>query len=92
MNALVRRSDIGLVTRLVRVPDNEATGRLMREARLRAGLTLREMARRMKYSAPYLSDLERGRRGWTEARIEEWARILCKSNAEAHSRRGSDVP
>ena len=80
MNALVRRKDIGLVTRLVPRVDNVATGALMRQARLKAGLTLREMARRLKCSAPYVCDLELGRRGWNESRLEEWARILCTSN------------
>ena len=55
------RKDIGLVTRLVRLPDNAATGQLMREARKRAGLSVREMARRLGQSAPFVSDLELGR-------------------------------
>ncbi len=37
--------------------------RVHREAR---SLTLREVARRMKLSGPYLSDLERGRRNWND--------------------------
>lgn len=73
---IVRRHDIGLVTRLVRVPDNVATGQLMREARKRAGLSVREMARRLGQSAPFVSDLELGRRGWDEARLEQWAKVL----------------
>lgn len=76
----VRRHDLGLVTRLVRVPDNAATGQLMREARKRAGLTLREMARRLGQSAPFVSDLELGRRGWDEKRIEQWADVLVPPN------------
>lgn len=54
----------------------------MREARLKAGLSLREMARRLKMSAPYVSDLELGRRGWTEKKIEQWAAILCPPNTQ----------
>lgn len=34
----------------------------LRDTRKRAGLTLREMARRLKFSAPYISDIEHGRR------------------------------
>ena len=76
---LVRRH-LGLVTRLVRVPDNAATGQLMREARKRAGLSLREMARRLGQSASFVSDLELGRRGWDEKRIEQWADVLVPPN------------
>jgi len=77
---MVRRHDIGLVTRLVRVPDNAATGQLMREARKQAGLSVREMARRLGQSAPFVSDLELGRRGWDEERIEQWAKVLLPPN------------
>ena len=79
---MVRRHDIGLVTRLVRVPDNAATGQLMREARKRSGLSVREMARRLGQSAPFVSDLELGRRGWDEERIEQWAKVLLPPNAD----------
>ena len=83
---LVRRHDLGLVTRLVRVPDNAATGQLMREARKRAGLSLREMARRLGQSAPFVSDLELGRRGWDEKRIAQWADVLVPPNDEMRDR------
>lgn len=83
---LVRRYELGLVTRLVRVSDNTATGQLMREARKRAGLSLREMARRLGQSAPFVSDLELGRRKWDWKRIEQWADVLVPPNAEvSHS-------
>lgn len=77
---LVRRIDLGLVTRLVREIDHEATGQLMRAGRKRSGISLREMGRRLKCSAQFVSDLELGRRKWTEERIEQWAAILCPSN------------
>lgn len=77
---LVRRSDLGLVTRLVRVTDHAATGQLMREARLKAGLSLRAMARRLGLSAPFISDLERGRRSWDEGRVERYAGVLVTPN------------
>ena len=80
LQRMVRRHDIGLVTRLVRVPDNAATGQLMREARKRAGLSVREMARRLGQSAPFVSDLELGRRGWNDERIEQWAKVLLPPN------------
>ena len=81
---LVWRHDLGLVTRLVRVPDNAATGKLMCEARKRAGLTLRELARRLGQSASFISDLELGRRGWNEKRIEQWASVLGTPNSINH--------
>lgn len=34
----------------------------LRSERQQAGLTLREMARRLGFSAPYISDIEHGRR------------------------------
>ena len=51
---LVRRYEINQVE----------TGRRARALRQKRGLSLREVARRMKVSAPFLSDLERGRRNW----------------------------
>lgn len=74
----MRRSDIGLVTRRVEQIDHVATGRLMREARKSLGISLREMARRMDVSAPFLSDLESGQRNWTAARIEQWWKVKDK--------------
>lgn len=40
-------------------------GMKKRGTRERYGLTLRELARRMKITATYLCDLEHGRRRWT---------------------------
>lgn len=37
-------------------------GNLMRAARERAGVTLRQLATRLSWSVPYLSDIERARR------------------------------
>ena len=56
--------------------DPVALGKQMRLLRTRAGLSLREMARRMEVSAPYLCDLELGRRGWPPARITAFKRGL----------------
>ena len=77
---LVRRCDIGLVTRLVREIDHVATGALMRQGRLKAKISLREMARRLEYSAPFVSDLELGRRNWTKELEAKYAAILCPPN------------
>lgn len=36
----------------------------LRTLRLESGISLREASRRIGLSAPYISDLERGRRAW----------------------------
>jgi transcriptional regulator with XRE-family HTH domain len=54
-----------LVTRPSVQIDHVKSGELMRQAREKANLSLRDVAERMGVSAPYLSDLERGRRNWT---------------------------
>lgn len=41
-------------------------GGYLRILREESGLSLREVARRLKISAPYLSDIERNRRGISE--------------------------
>lgn len=47
----------------------------MRKLREDAGVTLRQLAKQMNVSAPYLSDLELGHRQWTESKAElfRWA-------------------
>lgn len=47
----------------------EIIGAMMRQKRLQKEITLREMARRLNCSAPYLVDLELGRRNWSLAWI-----------------------
>jgi transcriptional regulator with XRE-family HTH domain len=42
------------------------------------GKTLREIAREMKVSAPYLCDLELGRRGWSEDLRLRFKRAVSK--------------
>lgn len=48
--------------------------RLLRESR---NLSLDDVSVKMKLSAPYLSDLERGRRNWTEDKIARF-KLACK--------------
>lgn len=50
-------------------PDPTATGNEMRKLREASGKSLRQVAEAMDISAPYLSDLELGRRGWSLKRI-----------------------
>jgi ribosome-binding protein aMBF1 (putative translation factor) len=65
-----------------RIANPAATGAMVRGAREKMGLTLREAARRMGISAAYLSDLERGNRAWTlkaQARLNKWLRPATPS-------------
>lgn len=78
----VRRKDVGIVTRTVSVIDHVTTGQLFRVARKKSKLSLREMARRLKLTAPYVSDLERGRRNWTEEMAERFTDILFLLNSD----------
>ncbi len=56
-----------LVTVSTERVNNVATGARFRAYRLRAGVSLREIARRMGVSAPHLHNLEMGDRAWTAA-------------------------
>ena len=62
------------IMRIVRMATHLEVGRAMREMRKSYGLSLRETARRLNCSAPFLSDMELGRRGQSI----EWARKLAK--------------
>lgn len=56
--------------------DPTGVGLEMRTARIKANVSLRDMAKRMGMSPPYLSDLELGRRDWTEEKIAKFKRHL----------------
>jgi transcriptional regulator with XRE-family HTH domain len=51
--------------------------RLSRQLREDAGLSLREVARRMGVSAMFLSGLERGNRYWSPENVSRWVRALA---------------
>lgn len=52
-------------------------GKWVQETRTAKGYTLRQMAEAMGVSAPYLSDVEKGRRmAFTPEKMEQFARIL----------------
>jgi len=72
----VRLKDVGLVYRSVREINHEATGQGFRNARIITGISLREVARRLDVSAPFVSDLELGRRNWTEELAKRYAKVL----------------
>lgn len=58
-----------LIYKTVQEIDHKATGEAMRVLRKSHRISLREIARRMKVSAPFLSDLERGNRNWDASRV-----------------------
>ena len=53
-------------------PRSVVDGAWLRERRELAGLTLREMSRRMGFSAPYLSDVEWNRRNRLPAIVKAY--------------------
>lgn len=59
-----------------RLHDDRAIGEAMKAIRVEAKLSLRKLALRMNISAPYLSDLERGNRGWSEVRMQSYMDCL----------------
>jgi len=53
-------------------------GSHMRRLRKEQGITLRSMAKRLKCTAQWLSDLERGRRNWTKDWLDKYQKELNK--------------
>jgi transcriptional regulator with XRE-family HTH domain len=56
--------------------DHAKAGAMLRERRLSQGISLRQLASQLDISAPFLSDLELGRRSWTAERFEKAVKIL----------------
>jgi len=56
-------------------------GAALTELRKAAGLSCREMARRMNFTAAYICDLEHGRRAWKANLFDAYMRGLKPSNA-----------
>lgn len=65
-------------TKVVRVIDHQKAADSIREARKRSGMTQRELARRLGFSACYVSDLEKGRRNWTEDNFRKALEIVSE--------------
>lgn len=78
-----------LVYHTVEQIDHAATGQTMRQLRKSHGVSLREVARRMKLSAPFVSDLELGRRNWT---VDLALKFMSASTREfiAHIQKAQD--
>jgi len=52
--------------------DHTKTGQAVKEARTELGVSQRAIARRLKQSSTYISDLEAGTRKWTEEKLAGW--------------------
>jgi len=59
--------------------DDKKTGERVRLYRTDLGISQDEMAKAMKISAAYLSDLELGKRAWDHALLEGVAAVLSKA-------------
>jgi hypothetical protein len=81
-----------LVYHTVEQIDHVATGAAMRQLRKAHNISLREIARRMDFSAPFVSDLERGRRNWNaklatdymKAKTGAFIALIARAQANAH--------
>jgi predicted transcriptional regulator len=58
------------------VKDAAETGRQMRALRKAAGKGLRQIAGAMNFSPAYVSDLELGRRGWSDSLVEQYKKAV----------------
>jgi len=56
--------------------DSTVVGLALRERRIELGISLREAARRAGWSAPYVSDLERGRREFGFHQIKKYTEAI----------------
>jgi transcriptional regulator with XRE-family HTH domain len=56
--------------------DHIATGLTARAARMKSGRTLTFVARRLGFSVVYLSDLELGKRSWSENLLRKYEKAL----------------
>ena len=56
--------------------DPRTVGQQMRELREKKSVSVREIARKLGLSAPYISDLELGRRAFNAALIQRYKKAL----------------
>jgi predicted transcriptional regulator len=56
--------------------DNRSLGLDLAEEREKLGLSQADMARMLKISAPFVSDLEHGKRNWTPRMVERYVSAL----------------
>lgn len=56
--------------------DHIKTGLRLRKLREKSGVSIREVARRLGIDNKYLSDMELGRRNWTEEKVERFLEAI----------------
>lgn len=56
--------------------DHKAVGKEMRRLRIGKGISQATVARRMKFSKPYISDLEAGARNWRTDLIAKYLKSI----------------
>jgi ribosome-binding protein aMBF1 (putative translation factor) len=71
-----RRVNVKLPRISIRKIDSARAATIVRKARIKRGISLRNLAGRMGITPGYLSDLELGRRNWTERRFQQAKKIL----------------
>ena len=69
----------------------KSVGAAMRFWRDQNGVSLREIARRMEYSAPYISDLELGRRIWSVKLMESYRAAMDSALANVQAMASADT-
>jgi transcriptional regulator with XRE-family HTH domain len=69
---------MNLKTRKVEQVDDAATGAAARAARQKVKRSLRSVARQLKVSPAYLSDLELGKRAWSAEKLSRFEKALRK--------------
>lgn len=62
------------------IADDRELGQALKKHREASGVTLREVGRRLGFSAAYISDLEHGRRAWKAEKIEAFLKACGSSN------------
>lgn len=77
---------MNLAMKQVWVADHVATGANVKALRITAGVSLRAVASLMGVSAPYLHDLERGRRNWSADKLKQVETAIRRtSNITPHA-------
>ena len=69
-------ANMNLCFKSVKIVDNTTTGSLARKQRKQASKSLRAVAKSMGVSVAFLSDLELGRRNWTEDNLSRFTGAL----------------
>ena len=59
-----------LPMKTVSIPDNALAGKIVRDKRILAGLSMADLAKAMSILPMTLCYLERGKRGWTQAKFD----------------------